>query len=335
MRKRLAQVAAVIGLALVVWWTLDRVVVPGFFPVARAPAAPGGPIARSSAAASGAQPPAPVAKPPRFTVGAPSAGAKTTPLPPLGTPLTAIYRDLQDRVAHGDAAAACRLAFELDRCAKLPSLREVPAFWRHAATMTADPKQLAQLEGFRTSSVARLAEAERSCAGFPSDQTDYAWDYALAAALAGNRMAIWHTTFFPWGLDVKHPENTLEGWEQWRTYAPSLLESGVQGGDPRIFSLMSRAYRLPSFGVQLFPRDPVRAAAYFMAIAPSAAPAYRAGMQSDLDYLIRTLGLDANDVERARALAQTLPPLKGIPLGGFDWSSGMSPNEDGSECEGT
>ncbi len=97
---------------------------------------------------------------------------------------------------------------------------------------------------------------------------------------------------------------------------------------------MSRAYRLPSFGVQLFPRDPVRSAAYVMAIAPAAAPAYRAGMQSDLDYLIRNLGLDASDVERARALAQTLPPLKGVPLGGFDWSSGMSPNEDGSECEG-
>ena len=62
-----------------------------------------------------------------------------------------------------------------------------------------------------------------------------------------------------------------------------------------------------------------------MAIAPSAAPAYRAGMQSDLDYLIRTLGLDANNIERARALAQTLPPLKGIPLGGFNWSSGIEP----------
>ena len=116
-------------------------VVPGFFPVARAPAAPGGPIARSNNAASGAQPlRAGPRKPRRPAVAAPSAGAKTTPLPPLGTPLTAIYRDLQDRVAHGDAAAACRLAFELDRCAKLPWLREVPAFWKQAATMTADPE---------------------------------------------------------------------------------------------------------------------------------------------------------------------------------------------------
>ncbi|HET7400916.1 MAG TPA: hypothetical protein VFJ62_04015, partial [Usitatibacter sp.] len=225
-------------------------------------------------------------------------------------------------------------AFELDRCGKLPMLRGSAASWQANAGKATDARQRESMQRMQENLQRRLAEAEQACRNFPQEDTLLAWDYGVASALAGNRMALYHTSFFPWGLDAQHPENTLEQWSQWRELVPRLLEAGVEGGDPRLFSLASRAYLMPFFGVRVHPRDPVRGFAYLIAILPQAAPAYRATMERDLQYWIESEHVDAAQLEAARAIAKTLPPLKDVPAGGFDWSRGMAPQEDGSECEG-
>jgi hypothetical protein len=337
--RRVAVAAAVAAFALGVWWLLDAAVVPALLALRdgkglRTDGVAASQVAMQSAAATAHAQPAKSG-----AAGRPAnlpALSRTIrhPLPPAGAPLVAIRADLQRLVAQGDAGAACRLAFELDRCRKLPALRSAPALWQQEAAKRNDAKQAESLRRMQAIVQRKLAVAEQACKDLPQDEdTLLAWDYGAAAALAGSRMALWHTTFFPWGLDAQHPENTLEQWSQWRELVPQLLQSGVDGGDPRLFSLASRAYLVPFFGVQVYPRDPVRGIAYLMAIEPQAAPAYRARMQRDVQYWIETNHLDAQQVESARAIAKTLPPLKDVPPGGFDWSRGMAPDEDGSECE--
>jgi hypothetical protein len=337
--RRIGLAVVVTAIALGVWGLLDTAVVPALLALraARVPS-PGG-VAASRVAAQSATATT-RARPAKSGVPARPANLPALsrtihhPLPPAGTPLVAIRADLEKLVAQGDAGAACRLAFELDRCRKLPGMRSSPAFWQQQAAKTNDPKQAESLRRMQEVVQGRLAAAEQACKDFPPEEdTLLAWDYGLASALAGNRMALWHTTFFPWGLDVQHPENTLEQWSQWRELVPQLLQAGVEGGDPRLFSLAARAYLVPYFGMQVYPRDPVRSVAYLMAIAPQAAEVYRATMQRDLQFAIERGHLDAQQVEAARAIAQTLPPLKDVPPGGFDRSRGMSPDEDGSECE--
>src|SRR5438132_9694225 len=85
----------------------------------------------------------------------------------------------------------------------------------------------------------QLSEIETVCRDFPQTETLQAWNYALSAALAGNREARWRVAFFPAGLDFMSPANTLEGWAEWRRYVPRILDEGIKAGDPRIISIAS------------------------------------------------------------------------------------------------
>jgi hypothetical protein len=256
------------------------------------------------------------------------------PLPAPGRPLIEIYKELDALVKEGDARAACRLGFEIDRCAKLPATRQSPAFWQsEAARHAPGSAQYKSAQWLLERTRAATASAEAACAGFAVSDGSVAWDYTLAAALAGNRQAIWNAVGFPAGLDLGHPENTLEGWTQWRQYAPGLISAGIEAGDPRVFSIAARDYEMPRFGAQLFERDPVRSVALLMAILPSAAPAYRPTMERDIAYAIRSRNLSPQDQEAARALATTLPRVRIASGDGFDWSRGMAPETTGRECE--
>ena len=175
-----------------------------------------------------------------------------------------------------------------------------------------------------------LNDLEAVCAGIAPEKTLEAWDYALAAALAGNREGRWLAAMFPAGLDIMQPENTLEGWAEWRRYIGRILQEGIEAGDPRMFSLASSAYRMPWFGYRVFEREPVRAAALKLAVSGKASPAWKQG-EADAEFALRGLSLEQQ--ARAQAMVSTLPPLTGTPAGGIDWSRGMGPDADGSECE--
>ncbi|HET9653066.1 MAG TPA: hypothetical protein VFP36_12775 [Usitatibacter sp.] len=255
------------------------------------------------------------------------------PLPPPGTPVKAMFESLKALADQGDARAACRLAFELDRCRKIDILRSLAFPSREAAKNSLVRMSEDEIARRAAEWQKRFAQAESACKDVSDEEALTAWDYGLAAALAGNREARWLVAFFPVGLDYDHPENTLEGWAEWRRYIPRILQEGVDAGDARMFSLASRAYLVPTLGYQVYPHDNVRAAALAMAVAPRAADPYRATADRNVAYLVDRYHLGDEEQRRARALAATLPPLTQVPAGGIDWSRGMSPDADGTGCE--
>jgi hypothetical protein len=330
-RTMLVALAALAIVAIIIAILIHAGVASKLLARASSPVGPG--AAANGAGANASTPPA-KAPAPRISLSSASANSSAKALPAVGRPLVEIRKELEDMVRAGDARAACRLGYEIDRCAKLPSLRMAPDFWRsNLAKQAPGTPQYTGMKWLLDHTQESLAVAESTCAGFEVPEGTLAWDYTLAAALAGNRQAIWNAVAFPMGLDSSRPENTLEGWTQWRQYAPGLITAGIQAGDPRVFFIAARDYHMPSFGAQLFDRDPVRSVALLMAIQPSAAPAYRSTMESDIAFEIDYLRLSPQDQEAARALAATLPRVR-VPSGDtFDWSHGMGPNTTGKECE--
>ncbi len=269
-------------------------------------------------------------RPRAIAVPAAKAGSRDThfgPLPPPDTPLAAILPSLEQQARQGDSRAACRVAFELKRCHQTEMRRRV--YEAQRARVAAGEKGNMNLDRLLAGD-RELNDLEAVCAGITPEKTLEAWDYALAAALAGNREGRWLAAMFPAGLDIMHPENTLEGWAEWRRYIGRILQEGVEAGDPRMFSLTSSAYRMPWFGYRVFERDPVHAAALKLALRDKASPAWKQG-EADAEFLLR--GLSPEDQARAQAMVATLPTLSGVPAGGIDWSRGMGPDANGSECE--
>ena len=252
------------------------------------------------------------------------------PLPPPGQPLTQIYDQLKQQVAHGDARAACRLGFEINRCAQLPVLRSVPRMFQQASQRYAPgTPQYENARRVQQQAERNLQSAEGACAGFTVDDPSISWDYTLAAALAGNREAIFSALSFPPGLNASRPENTLEGWTQWRQYAPQLMEAGIALGDPRVFRIAARNYLAPSFGTRIVDADPARSLALLSALLPVTAPSYRPVIERD----ISAIGASQEQQEDARRIASSLPRLTNIPEGGVDWARGMAPDSNGKQCE--
>ena len=248
-------------------------------------------------------------------------------LPPPGAPLTAIYTPLRRMAEAGNAAAACRLAFDLNECRMRDTRGKSSELFKRPSTGKADPmSEKAQK---------RAAQRESTCAGFPVEETVLAWDFALASAQAGNRHARLMVVRSPVGLDMMRPENTLEGWMEWRREAPSILEAGVREGDPVMFRLAAGAYSQVFFGGRLFPEDRDRALAHLLALRGAVAPTYRAAFEREIEQVSKSwIKADPGLLQRAEALARSLPPVRPAQPGGFDWSNGIVPSEDGSPCEG-
>jgi hypothetical protein len=249
------------------------------------------------------------------------------PLPAPNTPLATILPSLEQQARQGDARAACRVAFELKRCHQTEMRRRI--YEAQRARVDAGEKANVNLQRLLAGDK-EINGLEAVCSGITPEKTLEAWDYALAAALAGNREGRWLAAFFPAGLDIMHPENTLEGWAEWRRYIGRIFQEGIEAGDPRMFSLASSAYRMPWLGYRVFERDPVRAAALKLTLRDKASPAWKQG-EADAEFVLR--GLSPEDQARAQSMVSTLPHLTGVPPGGIDWSRGMAPDANGSECE--
>ena len=292
------------------------------------------PIPRMNAARNATAGGEPAASPARIVVPPTQAASDvfSAPLPAPGTPFMQIYGDLKARVAQGDHRAACRIGYELDRCKKLPSIRNSPEFWRKVLTDTALPAaRRATAEKNVESAERTLREAEVACRGVPESEFPKAWDYSLASAIAGNGYATWKISFFPPGLDPVNREETLEGWIQWRQYVPGLMEDAVRRGDPRLVSLASRDSHMPREGMRVRVQDPIKAVGYEMALLAGASETYRPTVQRNIEGLIQRLKLSAPQVEEARAFAATVK--LNVPAGGIDWSRGMDPDMDVRQCE--
>ena len=263
-------------------------------------------------------------------VAQPSAAFTYRPMPPINTPLRTSYGELKQQADAGNPVAQCRLAFELERCRKLPQrIRSAEEFAKREERrpeVSAKPLlQLLQRE---------IATSAPVCQDFTPSASDEPWRYTLYAALNGNdAAALSFVLAMSAGLDPGKPVAAIDGWQAYRDYAPRFLQRAIDNGNPAAYYMAANFTGRTPYGATLVPNDPVQAAAYYLALMPSASPLFRNELQEN----VQRLNLSAGELAQAQARAAPLMARVRVTSGGaLDLSTGIL-NEgkppDGSECE--
>jgi hypothetical protein len=265
-------------------------------------------------------------------------GARSAPgrLPPPGTPFAGIVGDLLARARDGDAGAACRLAFELDRCFRLPSTRGFARRSRAFSREEAFDEGLRQRQASNAEyweAIARRDEA--ACEGVDPREATGAWRYALQAAAAGHLPSMIRFASGRLMFDGNPPGRNLDGWIALRDHGPAWLAAGVEQGYAEAYETAHLAYARGEILGIAYPRDPVTGVALALALAKVGTAAERERSLANAAYVERREGLSAAQVERARALAVRLAArlLARAPAGSVDFTRGTFARDDGSHCE--
>jgi len=260
-------------------------------------------------------------------------------LPPINTPLKQVYAGLKARAIGGNPNAACRLAFELDRCTSLPdriagSARNAERVQARLRTDT-DPRRRALFEGYQEDVRRELAIASAACAGFVPDKDErQAWEYLLAAARAGHEpSAVRYVAGGSIGLDMERPLQTLDGWVTYRAEAPAIAERSIRAGSPEVYQWVAFSSVAGWYGMSLTPRDPIRAVALYLALRDRATPRYAAQLDRTIAALSEREKLSPDDLLGARTMSVELASQLKPSAEGIDLSQGTFPSEDGSHCE--
>lgn len=273
----------------------------------------------------------PAAASPR-PVTAPVAAA---PLPPLNAPVLSVLDDLRKQAAAGSTPAACRLAFELDRCRNQQRQQRVVANY---ANLAAQPGVGPEL-GRRYMQLAereqqRVNETQRVCQGVPQDETGDAWRYLLQAARAGHgpSMARYATRRTLWDED---PVRVLDGLIAFRAEGPAFLQSAADMGIPEAYEQLAFSLASGVTGGLEIPVDRVRGLAYYLALMRTATPEENARLQRAVDYAMQKENISREELARARTLSEglALPLLRRHPPGSVDFTGGTFAADNGSHCE--
>lgn len=222
------------------------------------------------------------------------------------------------------------MAFELERCRKLPQLiqsaRQFAQREERKPEVSAKPLlQLLQRQ---------IATSTPVCQDFTPSASDEPWRYTLYAALNGNDAAALSFVFaMSAGLDPGQPVAAIEGWQAYRDYAPRFLQRAIDNGNPAAYCMAANFTGRTPYGATLVPNDPVQAAAYYLALMPSASSSFRDELQGS----VQRLNLNAGELAEAQTRAAPLMARVRVNYGGaLDLSTGIL-NEgkppDGSECE--
>lgn len=202
--------------------------------------------------------------------------APMIPLPPPDTPLDAIFDDLAQAADAGHVAAACRLAWDLQRCHSLEARSGIPGFYVESAARA--PGDSPEEDGLIAEAMAaqdRLARDERVCEGLSADELGQVAGRMLQAAQLGHpasqaMFAIWP----PFGPDLSLEEAELALFH--RDHAMDFLRKGAASGEPTaLFGLFHACHfgeiRMLHGSIELG-RDPVCAMATAIALREFADP---------------------------------------------------------------
>jgi TPR repeat protein len=306
----------------------------------RSAAAPGvAPSPQERALPLGASPStSPSQQAPRLA-NAPAAGRGAAvhelPLPPVNTPVASALVDLKKQAEAGNNQAACRVAFELDRCHNIPRMQRGAASFATLATQPGmGPELVKRYAAIAEREQARVFELQRICQGVSVEETGEAWRYLLQAARAGHgpSMARYANRRTLWDED---PIRVLDGLIAFRAEGPGFLQGAAQMGYPEAYEQLAFALvNGPSLGLDI-PVDRVRGLAYYLALMRTATPEETARLQRTVDYAMQKENLSQQDLARARTLAEPLavPLLRRNPPGSVDFTGGTYTNDNGSHCE--
>jgi TPR repeat protein len=260
---------------------------------------------------------------------------RSAPLPPIGTPVAQVLDDLKRDAQAGDARAACRLAFELERCEDLRALQaSIATFRDHAERPGIGPELARRYNAIADRDQVRLADGRRLCEGVSTRQAADAWRYLLQAARAGHAPSMARFASRRVFSDAD-PVAALDGLIAFRNEGPTFLARAAQAGDAEAYEQLAFAYVT---GMDLglgVPHDAVRGVAYYTALARVATPDERTRLQRAIDYAIQNDNLAAGDVARARAMAEPLAAvlLRHHAPGTVEVGRAPFSADNGSHCE--
>jgi TPR repeat protein len=319
----LAAVAVAVAAAFMLWdreaGLPDSASLPG---AAQAPAsASESPASTVHARSAPPIPPRPVAPPP--------------PLPPLNTPLAATLAELKAQALRGHAPAACRLAFELERCHNARRQQRSVVNYRNLAEQPGIGPELTKRYGaVAEREQARLAEVQKLCEGVPAQESVEAWRYLLQAARAGHgpSMARFGSRR---SLGDEDPMRILDGLLAFRNEGPAFLQRAAEMGYAEAFDQLAFGYITGNNMGLEFPVDRLKGLAYYLALTRTGTPEEVARLMRAIDYTAKSDKLSPDELERARAmsvpLAETL--LRRNAPGSVDFTGGTYGGDNGSHCE--
>jgi hypothetical protein len=291
--------------------------------------APAPPAAHADAPASTA------ARSPRATPAGSMAAPAFPSLPPVNTPVAQVIDDLERQARAGDVRAACRVAFELQRCHELRALQASVSTFRDLAERPGIGPELARrYNAMADRDQARFLEGRRLCEGVTTAQSQDAWRYLLQAARAGHGPSMARFASRRVFADAD-PVAALDGLIAFRNEGPAFLERAAQAGYPEAYEQLAFAYVT---GLDLglgVPHDAVRGVAYYTALMRVATADENARLQRAIDYAVQNDKLDAGEVARARAMAEPLagPLLRRNAPGSVELQKVASGAENGAHCE--
>jgi hypothetical protein len=181
---------------------------------------------------------------------------------------------------------------------------------------------------------ARFMEAQRLCEGVSTAEAQDDWRYLLQAARAGHGPSMARFASRRVFSDAD-PVAALDGLIAFRNEGPAFLARAAQAGYPEAYEQLAFAYVT---GIDLglgVPHDAIRGVAYYTALMRVATPDESARLQRAIDYAVQNDNLGAQEVARARAMAEPLaaallrrnnPGTVEIPKGAFG-------GDNGSHCE--
>jgi hypothetical protein len=265
----------------------------------------------------------------------PGMPAPVAALPPLEAPVAAILEDLKKQATAGNSQAACRLAFELDRCHNIARMQRGAASFANLATQPGMGPDLAKrYTAVAEREQARVLEVQRLCVAVSKEESGEAWRYLLQAARAGhgpsmarfaNRRTLWE----------EDPIRVLDGLIAFRAEGPAFLSGAAQMGYPEAYEQLAFAHvNGATLGLDI-PVDRVRGLAYYLALMRAGTPEEVARLQRAVDYAMQKENLSQEDLARARVLAEPLAAqlLRRNPPGSVDFTGGTFSNDNGSHCE--
>lgn len=256
-------------------------------------------------------------------------------LPPADTPVNEILAELKGQATNGNSAAACRLAFELERCYNMRILeqRVTRAMFRvEQGGLAGDALQAAQAEAERARE--RLYRVSDLCLGVPNEEKADAWRYLLQAARAGHGPSMMR---YAAGAGLPEGRPTLEvidGWIAYRDESQGFLDRAIEMGYPEAYEIGKNFYvRGGHWGLKVAPDRP-KAVALQIALAQLQAPGDVAAVEKAVASFAANFKVSPEDVAKGRSIAEPFAvklKQRGASAS-FDFSRTIFP-DDGSHCE--
>jgi hypothetical protein len=234
----------------------------------------------------------------------------TSALPPPNAPLAQVFDSLRAAAAHGNAAAACRLAMEIQRCGALAyqveGLQQIKRV----------PISELLLKGKFAESFARAVAEMRTkvdndtpvCEGMPAPEVA-PWRLLLDAGLQGHVPSM---ARFASGSTLREAKGRgewdLDAYGAYRAYALIFLRRAAEEGDAASIERLGVEHLTPGFGTRAIPYDPVRGLAYLKALSARASSSYRKQLDETADGLAAKARMSSADVAAAATLAATVLP---------------------------